>query len=511
MLVYNLLKKRSIEVPIELQQNLLELICFYNHEEPLCDEFIEERWFRQSSGNYRERQRKSWKDGQLAEQIFNNLHEKDSRAYDTLIRGMCKYLQCERAYALYQEALEKDLINNVETFNAIISIVNLLKESGEMRWKLIQEILQTMNTLKIKPNLNTLIACLSVVSTIAGGFSRTFTLKLLSEFKNTLNIEPSLAAWYYVLISFCRERGPVSHILNDIINEIDGKEFQIQNIKDTYFFVTAMDVARNHLNNRQLAQRIDNLLHLGNNYDLIGDSYKESVYYRHYFAVMCSTAESFDEFMDLYNKYVPNIYVPEPGIMSEILKSLEVNGAFQYLPQLWSNMIIFDHINRENLLSQILKIMVENEPNKDIENEKNLTNEYTKIAWDIWGKYTDEPQMERRAIQQLTWSGQIFGYMLTLCCRSQDFDKALQIFVKLDKEQHKIVGTPDPIALKLYIQLCIDQKLPSRALDCLQYAVGNGFSECKEFARHIGKSMTLDEHHINKIKNLLDPDVFNDL
>lgn len=62
------------------------------------------------------------------------------------------------------------------------------------------------------------------------------------------------------------------------MNEIQNKEFTIQDIKDTYFFVTAMDICNTQLHDKELAEKVHNLLHYGNNYDLIGDSYKESVY-----------------------------------------------------------------------------------------------------------------------------------------------------------------------------------------------------------------------------------------
>lgn len=62
------------------------------------------------------------------------------------------------------------------------------------------------------------------------------------------------------------------------MNQIENKEFQIQDIKDTSFFVTAMDVCRNHLQDINLARKVNALLHTGRNYDLLGDSYKESVY-----------------------------------------------------------------------------------------------------------------------------------------------------------------------------------------------------------------------------------------
>lgn len=60
--------------------------------------------------------------------------------------------------------------------------------------------------------------------------------------------------------------------------QIENKYHEIRDLSDTNFFVSAMDVCRNHLNDVKLAKRIDNLLHFGNNYDLIGDSYKESIY-----------------------------------------------------------------------------------------------------------------------------------------------------------------------------------------------------------------------------------------
>lgn len=62
------------------------------------------------------------------------------------------------------------------------------------------------------------------------------------------------------------------------MKELQGKQFTTQDPKDTFFFVTAMDVARNHLQNLDVAEEINTLLHTGDNYDLIGDSFKESIY-----------------------------------------------------------------------------------------------------------------------------------------------------------------------------------------------------------------------------------------
>lgn len=92
VLVYNLLKKNNIEVSAELKQSMMELLCFFNHEESLAEEYIEERWFRQGVTE-KGRQRKTWKDFELAEQIFHEIEDKKPEHYSALIRGMAKYFQ----------------------------------------------------------------------------------------------------------------------------------------------------------------------------------------------------------------------------------------------------------------------------------------------------------------------------------------------------------------------------------------------------------------------------------
>lgn len=193
---------------------------------------------------------------------------------------MAKYFQVDRAWQLYQETREKNLPISTDTYNSLIQVASFLKEGYDLRWKLVQDLLTSMANEGLEPNLRTLNALLETLSTMSGyKFTKQYVLQALAEFKK-LGIEPSLGSWYFVLITFCRERGMKSYILEDILTYIEGKEFTMRDFKDTYFFVTAMDVARNHLHDKIVADRIDALLHTGNNYDLIGDSYKESIYYR---------------------------------------------------------------------------------------------------------------------------------------------------------------------------------------------------------------------------------------
>lgn len=501
ILVYNLMVQRNIPVSNELRQSFLELLCFKNHADGIDEDLVEERWFSQEQVG-RERLRKTWKDGDLAESVFNEIEPKTSQAYGAVIRGMCKYIQVERAFALYQDALQRDLQVDAATFNSVIRVSPFLRESGDMRWQLVQEVLQTMALRKVKPNLDTMNSILSVVTTINGTEAREHVRQTLAEFK-ALDIAPSLESWYYVLTTFCRERGPISHVLHDILNEIEGKEFEIQGLKDTSFFVTAMEICRKHLNDKNLGKRVNDLLHVGHNYDLIGDSYKESVYYRHYFGLLCHN-EPLDVFMETYNVLVPHVYVPEPGIMMEILKQVNIAGSIELIPRLWSDIVCFELSHRENILDFVLRIMVENVPNIDIPAQANLNEKFSDIAWQIFETIEEQPEKKMNPIM---WTGSMISHVLTLVCRFEDYTKASTVFDKINRCQDEIQGIIDPAAMELFIKSSIANKRPSQAIAALQYCVENSFSNNLQLGRLIVNSMTLDSHYTSKITSLVGTEV----
>lgn len=510
ILVYKLLQKSNIEVPKELKQSFFELICFYNCEDPMDEDLVEERWFKATDG--KERFRKTWRDHDLAEQMFAEIEPKDSKAFSTIIRGMCKHFQVEKAWAFFNDATARNLELDVETFNSVINVVNFLKESTEMRYELILELLSHMRTSKIEPNLGTLNACMSSISVMGtkAGLAnpRDYALQILSEFK-TVEIEPSLATWYFVLQTFCKDRGPVSHVLIDILNQIDGKEFTIQDTRDTMFFVKAMDVCKNHLFDKNLAKRVDALLHTGNNYNLIGDSYRESTYYRHYFSLLVAT-EPLDVFMEYYHRMVPNIYIPEPFVVQNILQAIETSGAIEHIPQIWTHIVMFEQITREDLLNLVAKIMIENKPNPSIPQHENLNVRFAAIANDMWLRIEDRNEFMLRS-KPVVWSGKLLGDIITLLCRVEDHEKASEVFNKLSTDQQKILGEPDVQALQEFVQLCIKSKQPTKAVQCLQYSYEVGFPESRNLAKSIVHGFTLDEHQTKRVAYLAGLDVLQEV
>lgn len=500
ILVYNLMAKRKISISNELRQRFLELICFNNHEDFISEELFEERWFSQPVTG-KDRLRKTWKDNDLAESVFNEI-PKSAQSYSAIIRGMCKFIQVERGYALYQEALQRDVQIDAATFNSVIRVISYLRESGSTRWELVVEILQTMALRKVKPNIETLNAVLSVVSTVHGAIAKEYALQTLAEFK-ALGIVPTLETWYILLMTVYRGRGPISHILHDVMKEVEGKEFEIQGLKDTSFFVTAMSICNKELNDKDLARQVDNLLHVGRNYDLIGGSFNETAYYRHYFTVLCNN-EPLDVFMETYNALVPNITVPESDIMVLILTKVDITGALELIPRLWSDIVMFELLNQEKILHLVLQTMVENKPSNDIPTQANLSSNFADIAWQIFTKIEEQSDRQRKPI---TWSGTMISDVLTLVCRSEDYEKAQVVFDKMNRDQDVISGSTDPAALDLFIKLSVSKKQPSKAITALQYCVENSFPNNQELGRFIVNAMTLDQHHTSRITSLVGTEV----
>lgn len=94
--------------------------------------------------------------------------------------------------------------------------------------------------------------------------------------------------------------------------------------------------------------------------------------------------EEFDTFFKFYNKLVPHVTIPEPAMMSAILEALKLHPAetaTQYIPKLWSHMVMFGHLDREELLENILHLMnVHCKPSPD----SSLNAQFAEMALTVW-------------------------------------------------------------------------------------------------------------------------------
>ncbi|XP_045114775.1 protein PTCD3 homolog, mitochondrial-like [Portunus trituberculatus] len=491
--VYRLCKDKNIFLPDDVLQDLLELLCFYNEEEQV------EGWrtVRQSSATAR----KTWKDNSLAEEVFASLTSRGPAAYCALIRGMAHYLQVDRAWQLYQECQQKGIPLDTGTHNALIRVASFLRDASDLRWQLVQELLCGMAERGVCPDLGTLNATLAALAQVSGWRqARDISLKVLMEF-HQLGIKPSLASYYYLLTIHCRDRGPRSDILVGILDQMEGQSFTLQDPKDTSFFVTAMEVARNHLKSLKVAERVESLLHQGTNHLFIGDSYKESVYYRHYFALSCSSLP-IDEFMQVYDKLVPHIYTPEPGIMQEVLQAIQTSGALHYLPQLWSDMVLFDHCSRDKLVGLMLTTLTHHQPSPD---DLMLTERLVTIAKDIWCRVQAQDPTRRNKV---TWTGTMLGCVVEVVVRCGEYQTALEVLREATAAPQAVLGVLPAQSLTALLSAALHRKDADTAVAVVLYAQDAGHQETGQMAQQVHSSLALSHHHLASLASALGRDVY---
>lgn len=65
---------------------------------------------------------------------------------------------------------------------------------------------------------------------------------------------------------------------------------------------------------------------------------------------------------------------------------------------------------------------------------------------------------------RFSFTGEMLGGIITLLLRNDEFEKANEAMETLDKNQDKIIGVPKIEALSLYVDECIKQKSPTRAI-----------------------------------------------
>lgn len=495
--VYRLCKDQGVGLPDEVLQDLLELLCFYNEEEQVEADWVEERWYRQASTTTR----KTWKDNSLAEEVFASLTTRGPAAYCALIRGMAQYLQVDKAWQLYQECQEKDIPLDTGTHNALIRVASFLRDAADLRWQLVQEVLSGMAERGVHPDLGTLNATLEALAQVSGWRqARELSLKVLMEF-HQLGINPSLASYYYLLTIHCRDRGPRSDILVGILDQLEGQSFTLQDPKDTSFFVTAMEVARNHLKSLQVAERVNSLLRLDNNHLFIGDSYKESVYYRHYFALCCSSLP-IDEFMQVYDKLVPHIYTPEPGIMQEVLEAVQASGALQHLPQLWSDMVIFDHSSRDKLVGLMLAALTHHHPSPD---NPQLTERLATIAKDIWTRVQAQDPNRRNKV---SWTGQMLGWLVEAVVLCGEYQTATEVLQEATTSPQAVLGVLPADALTALLSAAVHRKDADTAVAVVLYAQDAGHQETGQMAQQVHSSLPLSQQHLARLASPLGRDVY---
>lgn len=499
--IYDLLKG---EITVPTKQALLELLCFYNNTKQTSDELLESRWYR-----FNQKHNKNvWINYPQIDILFNFLKEQESTAaaaYTAMICGLAKHFSLDKAWHLYDESQGKNIALSIDGYNALMSLIPMLKQGDDKSKSLVMDIYRAIAANGITPNICTFNAALNVATVMKT--NRTvldFTRNILADITK-FKLKPSLTTYYYMLRILSRFGDASYNSFTKILESLKGETITFQDEKDFNFFVTAMEMASQQFCNRQAGEMVNELLLSSENYKFIGDNFREHVYYRMYLELILAT-EEFDTFFKLYNKLVPHVTIPEPAVMSAILEALKLHPAqtaTQYIPKLWSHMVMFGHLDREELLENILHLLsvhCKSAPDSP------LNAQFAQTALTIW----DHIQTQNtKRIQHFVVSNTIIGNVIVLLLRGNNFDKAIEIVSSLVRSPHLVKNNQTITVehINEIFELCLAQGHVPMIFTLLEYITFHNLEGAADMARKLQKTVSLTSAQENILISLVGNDV----
>ncbi|KAG8453357.1 hypothetical protein GDO86_000116 [Hymenochirus boettgeri] len=483
---------------LETTNRLLDLICFYGDREPSRDvqteqsqqeEMPESEDSRRRPGQYRKSFENigSWRENNNAERIFNLMPERNSRSFCTMIRGMVKYGSPGKAFNMYTDLLNNRMKADVDTFNALILAAPDTKEKYAEKWELIMELLGHMVQQKVHPNLLTFNCVLKSLRK-CGSMARSLSLQTLSEMK-ALNIERSLASYNHLLGIFYK--GATSpriqtEILAEVLDEIEGKSFDVQDPEDVNFFSNAMRVCLD-LKDIELAYRVHSLLQTGDNRRLMGDFYLQSTYYGRFFNLVCMM-ESIDVILKWYRELIPSLYYPNSRGMLDLLQALDMDSRLDLVPQIWKDIKQIGHSNKVDLVEEVLNLMA-----RDVQTPE-LQAAFANTAMDIKSLY----EVRDRVRVALEWSSSSLGNAVILLARAGRTEEAWKV-LQLFKTNNRV---PSAEVMDEFLGRIKMDGNASLALSLVDLAVGFSLPNSSKLVERVMNEFSLSEEQRLTLEDL---------
>ncbi|KAM9471069.1 small ribosomal subunit protein mS39 [Clarias gariepinus] len=403
--MYDQLVQAGTAMSLDLTNDLLDLICLYGDRNPTREDSPEQGT--EDAGEEQDDSRRKkgrprrasellkivWRENNNAQRIFNTMPERNSRSYGALIRGMVKYGAFSKALDMYTDLLNNRLTADVHTFNALIIAAAEVKDKYSDKWDLIVDLLKQMAQQKVRPNLLTFNTVLKVLRR-CGSLARGQAFLILNEMK-ALGIAPTLATYDHILGIFYKSANSAqghTEILQEVLNEMSGKSFTAQDPDDVHFFPNAMRVC---LDNKDIEQayRVHSLLEVGDNWQLLGDSYLQSIYYGRFFNLLCMM-EHIDVVLKWYKEFIPSLYYPNTQGIKDLLQALDTDNRLDLIPQIWKDIKQMGHDNKTDLVEQIVSLMAREKQSEEVQQS------FAECALDVKRLYT---QTDRGKVP-LNWS-----------------------------------------------------------------------------------------------------------
>ncbi|XP_061690932.1 small ribosomal subunit protein mS39 isoform X2 [Syngnathoides biaculeatus] len=492
--VYDQLLQAGASVSMETIHDLLDLICLFCDRDPVQEHEIQTEDM--SGAEVRKRKGKvrrasdlltfTWREDNNAERIFNLLPERDTRCYSALIRGMVKHGAYVKAFSIYTDLLNNRLTGDIHIFNTLISAAPEVRDKYIDRWNLITEILNQMNQQKIQPNLQTFNCVLKALRR-CGTLARTLALHTLSEM-TALRIAPSLATFDHLLAIFYKAASAGqgnTDILQEVMSELAGKNLTSQDPGDVLFFTNAMRICLDY-KDLELGYKIQNLVEVGENWRLLGDSYQQSIYYGRFFTLLCMM-EHIDVVLKWYKELIPSLYYPNSQGLRELLQALDTDSRLDMLPSIWKDIRSLGHDNKPDLIEEVLTLMTREKHSPEVQES------FATCALDIKNAFDGHTSRTN-----LEWSTPTLSHVTSLLLRSNKIQEAWEM-LKLFKEKNRV---PSDELLEDFLSVCRSKGSAQRAVELVELSAAFCLQATSRLAKLTLAKFELSEDQITILSEL---------
>ncbi|KAM9833167.1 small ribosomal subunit protein mS39 [Syngnathus typhle] len=499
--MYDQMLQAGKSVSMETTHQLLDLICLFCDRDPVQEDGPQTEDMEESRGDVKKWRGKfrrasdlltlTWRENNNAERIFNLLPAKDTQCYSALIRGMVKHGAYAKAFSMYTDLLNNRLTADVYIFNALILAVPEVRDKYIERWDLITEILKQMSQQKVQPNLLTFNSVLKVLRR-CGSLARSLALQTLSEMR-ALRIAPSLATFDHLLAIFYKAASSGqgnTNMLQEVMSELAGKSFTCQDPGDVLFFASAMRVCMDY-KDLELGYKIQNLVEVGENWRLLGDSFQRNIYYGRFFNLLCMM-EHIDVVLKWYKELVPSLYYPNSQGLIELLQALDTDSRLDMLPTIWKDIRSMGHDKLE-LIEELLTLMAREKHSPEVQES------FAVCALDVKSTFDGS-----RIRGSLEWSNTALSHVTSLLLRANKIQEAWKM-LQLFKEKNRI---PSDKLLEDFLSVCRSEGSAQRAVELVQLSAAFCLQVTPKLAKLVLAEFDLSENQrdlVSELENVAEP------
>ncbi|KFD55917.1 hypothetical protein M513_03041 [Trichuris suis] len=432
----NAIKRNEAEFSQDSLHALLELVCFYNAEQPDPEESAVHHWI---LSELRPTALNSWKEGGVAEKVFNSIQPKTSRSYSTLVNGMLKYHSVATAAKLFDEMRDHSLVPDLLTYNLMLANVCRIERNNAERWNRIVQLLEMMRNDGVTPNVSTFNAVLWTIKEMRSWKAAPLNSMQVYQEMLAVGLEPSLGT-FFCLLDISARSTSLDSIVGQIVDRLENREVKIEDNLDELFFPKIMQCCCDAMMSVEMANRINNILEFRRNRDCITSMHAEALYYESYLTLVARSGVTFDQLFEYYDRFVPRFYSPGFKFLLELISLVEMNGGYDALPRLWSEIVLQGRSSNSAILHEFFSVASQVPTSVG---ESNLA-KLAAIANDAYERIRSLYELEEkkaRLPRGFSLQATLIGRIALTLARGGNYDRAwetVKIFLPIDQENEPL-------------------------------------------------------------------------